>query len=89
MGVSVGRCLKQNMAIRRQGMRGKVWLDQDQECAKLDMKQAIAEFCALDGEGHAHWERGAEHKRAKVGVENLTGPTQDIERDGESQITGI
>ena len=35
--------------------RDRKWrLDLDQESAKLDMRQAAVESCALDGEGYAH-----------------------------------
>ena len=37
-----------------------VRLGQDQEGVKLDMRQTIAESCALDREGYVHYE----HRRA-------------------------
>jgi len=49
MDVSVGGCLKQNMASRREKKREKKWgSGQDQESVKLDMRQTIVESCALD-----------------------------------------
>ena len=38
----------------------------------LDMRQAIVESCALDGEGYMYRRGGAEHEHVKVGVVNGT-----------------
>ena len=54
MGVSVGRCLKQNMASRRQRKREKMIVGPGPRECKLNMSQAVVERCALDGEGYAH-----------------------------------
>ena len=81
MDVSVGVCLKQNMASRREKRERKVRLGQNLESLKLDMRQTIFESCALDEQGYMHRRGRAEHECVKAGATNKTWPIQDGERE--------
>ena len=66
MNVSVGGCLKQNMASRRERKREKVRVGPGLRECEAGYKTNNCRELRVSGEGYMHRRGGAEHERVKV-----------------------